>query len=268
MNAKLSPVLFIPHGAGPLPLYGEETHKRMVEFLTKFPTTLCKPSAILVISAHWEESIVTITSGETPSLLYDYDDFPDEAYQIQYPAKGNPVLADKIQRLLHQNGIDAKLDNQRGFDHGLFVPLKLMFPDASIPCVQLSLLNSLHAESHLKIGNALAELRKHNVLIVGSGFSFHNMRSFFAPDINEIDLKNNTFQEWLIDICTNKNVTMMERERRLIAWRAAPFATYCHPREEHLLPLHVCVGLSASNATLVFDDEVASKRVCAFLWTN
>jgi aromatic ring-opening dioxygenase catalytic subunit (LigB family) len=268
MNHELSPVLFIPHGAGPLPLLGEKTHQSMVEFLTKLTLTLRKPSAILVISAHWEESVATITSGETPSLLYDYYGFPDEAYQIQYPAKGHPVLADKIHHLLYQNGIDAKLDKQRGFDHGLFVPLKIMFPDASIPCVQLSLLNSLNAESHLKIGNALAELRKDNVLIIGSGFSFHNMRAFFTPDINEIDLKNNAFQDWLIDTCTNADIAMREKERRLITWRDAPFATYCHPREEHLLPLHVCFGLAASNATLVFDDEVARKKVCAFLWTN
>lgn len=141
-----------------------------------------------------------------------------------------------------------------------------MFPDASIPCVQLSLLSSLDAQSHIQIGKALAELRKENVLVIGSGFSFHNMKAFFSSDINETDSKNNAFQDWLIDSVTNPNISVAEKEKKLIAWHNAPSASYCHPREEHLLPLHICFGLSYSNAKVVFDDDVARKRVCAFLW--
>jgi len=263
---QLSPVLFIPHGAGPLPLLGDKGHQNMVSFLKDLAPTLGQPSAILVISAHWEEDTVTITSGKTPPLLYDYYGFPDEAYEIQYPALGDPILAGKIYHLLYQSGIDSRLDSHRGFDHGLFVPLKIMFPDATIPCVQLSLLNNLNPETHLKIGKALSELRMENVLIIGSGFSFHNIKAFFSPAMGTPDLKNEAFEHWLIDTCTNTKISAHERETRLIEWTHAPFARYCHPREEHLLPLHVCLGLANTNAKMVFDGEVAGKKASAFLW--
>jgi aromatic ring-opening dioxygenase catalytic subunit (LigB family) len=263
---ELSPVLFIPHGAGPLPLLGDKGHQDMIGFLKEITPSLGKPSAILVISAHWEAGKATITTGKTPSLLYDYYGFPDEAYEIEYPAPGAPMLAEKIFGLLQQNGIDASLDDQRGFDHGLFVPLKLMYPDANIPCVQLSLINHLEPEAHIKLGKALADLRKDNVLIIGSGFSFHNLKAFFSGNPDAMDAKNEAFEHWLIDTCTNTAITTKERRARLIDWVNAPFARYCHPREEHLLPLHVCAGLSDTAAELVFDGKVAGKRACAFLW--
>ena len=167
--------------------------------------------------------------------------------------------------MLQNNEVEAKLDNNRGFDHGLFIPLKIMFPDANIPCVQLSLLNSLDPKSHIQIGKALSELRNENVLVIGSGSSFHNMKAFFqtmgAPDKN-----NEEFERWLIDACTNNGITANEREEKLETWTDAPFARYCHPREEHLLPLHVCYGFCSSAAELVFDGKVVGKKVSAFLW--
>ena len=163
---QLSPVLYIPHGGGPLPLLGDAGHQKLVSFLEGVVSTLTKPSAILVISAHWEEDKVTIASGATPSLIYDYYGFPDAAYQVNYPLKGDPQFAEKVYRLLQESGIDALLNNVRGFDHGVFVPLKIMFPDASIPCVQLSLSSNLDSEWHIQIGEALSTLRKDNVLIL------------------------------------------------------------------------------------------------------
>lgn len=179
-----------------------------------------------------------------------------------------PILAEKIYHLLQQDGIEARLDSRRGFDHGLFVPLKVMFPDATIPCVQLSLLKNLNPEAHIEIGKALTELRKENVLIIGSGFSFHNVKTFFSQAMGAPDPKNEAFEHWLIDTCTNNKISANERETRLIEWGNAPFAKYCHPREEHLLPLHVCFGLSNLNAKLVFDGEVAGKKASAFLWQS
>ena len=258
-------VLFIPHGGGPLPLLGDKGHQELVDFLERITPTLARPSAILVISAHWEEGIATITGGEMPELIYDYAGFPEEAYQIKYPAAGNPQLAEKLFTLLQNNGIEARLDNHRGFDHGLFVPLKIMFPDASIPCVQLSLLDSLDAKEHIRIGNALTELRNENLLIIGSGFSFHNMRAFFQSNDGP-DEKNEEFERWLINTCTNGDIPENERERKLAQWSAAAFARYCHPREEHLLPLHVCYGVCRSTAKLVFDGKVIGKKASAFLW--
>jgi len=257
-------VLYIPHGGGPLPLLGDKNHQELVNFLKNITPSLGKPSTILVISAHWEETNATITSGENPALIYDYSGFSDEAYKIKYPAPGNPPLADKLFNLLRSNGVEATLDNNRGFDHGLFIPLKIMFPDANIPCVQLSLLNSLDPKEHIRIGKALSELRNENLLIIGSGLSFHNMRAFFQSK-DDLDERNVEFDRWLINTCTD-NIPENEREKKLEQWSEAPAARYCHPREEHLLPLHVCYGICRSTAKLVFDGKVIGKKTCAFLW--
>ena len=264
-NNLFSNVLFIPHGGGPLPLLGDEGHKELVGFLNKIASTFGKPSTILVISAHWEENVATVTGGKSPELIYDYAGFPGEAYEIKYPAVGNPELAERIFNLLQDSGVEAKLDKHRGFDHGLFVPLKIMYPDASIPCVQLSLLNSLDSKEHIRIGKALSELRNENLLIIGSGFSFHNMSAFFKSK-DSPDEKNEEFERWLINTCINNNIPENERERNLAQWSDAPFARYCHPREEHLLPLHVCYGVCGSTAKLVFDGKVIGKKASAFLW--
>lgn len=258
-------VLFLPHGGGPLPLLGDPGHRQLVDFLQGVPQQLGNPSAIVVISAHWEADMATITSGKAPALLFDYYGFPEESYQIQYPCPGSPEIAGKMVHLLQQHGVQARLDTQRGFDHGLFVPLKIMFPAASIPCVQLSLVHGLDPELHIKTGKALRSLRQENILFIGSGFSFHNMKAFFASGKGE-DEKNIAFDDWLVETCTNDRFSAQEREARLIHWRDAPYADYCHPREEHLLPLHVCTGLSESPATLVFNGEILGKKASAFLW--
>ena len=262
----LAPVLYIPHGGGPLPLLGDPDHQQLVDFLRLTASSLGEPSAIVVISAHWEEEQVTITNGAMPELMYDYYGFPEESYQIHYPASGAPALAGKIGALLQVAGIDARLDDQRGFDHGLFVPLKIMYPQATIPCVQLSLLASLDPRGHIAMGKALAPLRSENILIVGSGFSFHNLRAFFVGPTGMPDQQNEAFSRWLIDTCTDEGLTFAEREERLAAWEKAPHARYCHPREEHLLPLHVCLGMAQAKARLVFDREVMGKKACSFLW--
>jgi 4,5-DOPA dioxygenase extradiol len=264
-NSFLSPVLYFPHGGGPLPLLGDASHLKMKEFLRNFNNIIIKPESILVISAHWEENAPTITSGKFPPLIYDYYGFPEESYQIKYPAPGNPGLADIIYNLMNDNGLNAVKDDNRGFDHGLFVPLKIMYPEASISCVQLSLNKNLDPASHILIGKALSELRKMNVLILGSGFSFHNIGEFSFSS-NSPDLKNDEFQEWLSKTCTDTAISEVERTKYLIEWKGAPFAKYCHPREEHLLPLHVCYGIARSSAKLVFDDQILGKRSIALLW--
>ncbi|MFZ2312269.1 MAG: class III extradiol ring-cleavage dioxygenase, partial [Methylobacter sp.] len=206
-NILPSSVVYLSHGGGPLPLLGDKRHQNMINVIREITKTLAKPSAILVISAHWEESKPTITSGASPSLIYDYYGFPKESYEIEYPAPGSPELANKIFNLLTRSGIEAKLDDQRGFDHGLFVPLKLMYPEANIPCVQLSLVNSLQPEEHIRIGKALSDLRKDNVLVIGSGFSFHNLKEFFVPSTKEARSMNESFEQWLIETCSNTQFT-------------------------------------------------------------
>jgi 4,5-DOPA dioxygenase extradiol len=160
MQRNNSRVLFLSHGGGPLPLLGDAGHSEMVENLRFIAAQrLGKPSAIIVISAHWEEAQPTITSGAAPPLIYDYFGFPDESYHIKYPCPGEPRLAEELQKSLQEAGIEASLDNKRGFDHGLFVPLKIMYPEADVPCVQLSLVQSLSPTEHINIGAALAQIR-------------------------------------------------------------------------------------------------------------
>ena len=258
-------VIYLSHGGGPLPLLGDPGHQNLIAMLKEL-TPPIKPAAILVVSAHWEEKMPTVTSGAAPSLIYDYFGFSKAAYEIQYPAPGSPELAHKIFELLAAAGIDARLDEQRGFDHGLFVPLKIMYPDADIPCVQLSLVDSLQPDVHIQIGKALAELRKANVLIIGSGFSFHNLKAFFSASTEETQALNRSFERWLIDTCANPRLTEAEREQRLIHWHNAPAAGYCHPRAEHLLPLHVCYGAAGTAAKQVFEFDILGKRVSSYVW--
>ena len=266
METGTAPVLYIPHGGGPLPLLGDPRHRNMVEFLEQITPKLPQPAAILVISAHWEAEQATITSGAAPQLIYDYFGFPEESYRITYPAPGEPDLAGEVFSLLTKAGIDARLDGTRGFDHGLFVPLKLIYPGARIPCVQLSLYAGLDPLMHIRIGQALAPLRRKEILVLGSGFSFHNMRAFFSPSGEAPDPRNDAFQEWLKETCTGGRFSREEREQRLARWEDAPNARYCHPREEHLIPLHVCSGMTGAPGEVVFDAEVLGKRALGILW--
>jgi aromatic ring-opening dioxygenase catalytic subunit (LigB family) len=258
-------IVYFSHGGGPLPILGDASHKAMVDFMVHLPSRLRKPDAILVISAHWEENEATLTGAPSPPLFYDYYGFPDEAYEITYPAPGSPDLAKRIADLLIQNNIPARPDPRRGFDHGLFIPLKLMYPQADIPSLQLSLLRGLDPAAHLALGNALHELLFENILVIGSGFSFHNMRAFSWQGINSPDPANDAFQDWLINVCSGP-ISRPERERLLINWQKAPSARYCHPREEHLLPLHVCLGMADKPAETIFDDYILGKRAVAFFW--
>lgn len=258
-------VIYFSHGAGPLPLLGDVSHQAMVAFMHELPARLRKPEAILVISAHWEEHVATLLGAPTPALFYDYYGFPDEAYEIIYPAPGSPALAERITGLLSRNNIPAGIDSHRGFDHGLFIPLKLMYPEADIPALQLSLLRGLDPATHLALGKALRELLTENILVIGSGFSFHNMRAFAWDGKNVPDSANDEFQNWLIEVCTG-TTSGTEREQQLREWEKAPSARYCHPREEHLLPLHVCVGMADQPGSLIFDDYILGKRSVAFLW--
>jgi len=258
-------IVYFSHGGGPLPILGDPSHQAMVDFMTLLPSQLRKPDAILVISAHWEESAATLLGAQNPTMFYDYYGFPDQAYEITYPAPGSPELANRIAGILKKNNIASRIDPQRGFDHGLFIPLKLMYPAADIPCLQLSLIRGLNPTAHIALGQALRALKNENILVIGSGFSFHNLRAFDWQGMGAPDPANDLFQNWLIEVCTGP-IPQSEREGRLIEWEQAPSARYCHPREEHLLPLHVCLGMAEEPAKLVFDDQILGKRGIAFLW--
>lgn len=259
------PVLFLPHGGGPLPLLGDHRHQTLIEFLTKLSVHLPKPKAIVVISAHWEQTQATITSSQQPELIYDYYGFAEQAYQIKYPVLGDYPLATKLATLLQDTNIPVALDSNRGLDHGVYVPLKLVYPKAEIPCLQLSLMDSLDAKSHIELGKALASLREQKVLIIGSGFSFHNMKELRGTKPQ--DDKNLAFEAWLQQSLTSSTISPDKRIGRLVDWQQAPFAEYCHPRAEHLLPLHVCLGAANGQAAKqIFSDKVLGKIVSGYMW--
>ena len=259
------PVLYITHGGGPLPLLGEPSQAGLTRFLQNISNQFAKPRAILVISAHWEKRFPTLTTGANPPLIYDYGGFPPESYTIQYPAPGSPALARETANFLEQAGMQAQTDPKRGFDHGMFVPLKLMYPGADVPCVQLSLMESLDPEEHIRMGEALQPLLQEGVLIVGSGSSFHNMRALLTPGSGQDQATE--FNDWLIDTCSGPELDDGARRQRLVEWESAPHARYCHPREEHLIPLHVCLGSAGGRrGEVVFNGEIMGLAMSSFWW--
>jgi aromatic ring-opening dioxygenase catalytic subunit (LigB family) len=262
------PTLFIPHGGGPCffmePPRGEpDPWKTMGEHLRGIAADIGRrPKAVLVISGHWEESRPTVTAAAAPPLIYDYYGFPPHTYQLQYPAPGAPELADDVRRLLGDAGIEAAADPARGFDHGVFIPFLLIYPEADIQVVQLSLLASLNPAAHLAVGRALAPLRDRGVLIVGSGLSFHNLRGFWSEN-PQIATDAEAFDDWLTRVVTDPDPA--RRDAALARWAAAPGARTSHPREEHLLPLMVAAGAAGSDVgRQTYGDHVFGKAVSSY----
>ncbi len=265
-SAKM-PTWYIPHGAGPcffMDWNPPITWKPMEEFLRGLPTMLKeKPKAIVMISAHWLESTVSVTSNPRPALIYDYSGFPKHTYELQYPALGNPSLAGRIVSMLQASGIAAQENPERGFDHGMFIPMMLMFPKADIPVIQISLNRNLDPKTHIEIGRALESLRSEGVLIIGSGMSFHNMRGYGNPRFTPISKE---FDQWLTKTIEADPVT---RQDQLIHWRTAPHADQCHPmrEEEHLLPLMVVAGAAADGKGVQgFSDCVLETTISGFIF--
>ena len=211
------------------------------------------PKAILVITAHWETTdVVHISAQEKHSdLLYDYSGFPSESYQLQYKPAGDLNLSNRVKSLLEQAGIPAKLDQKRNFDHGVFIPLKLIFPQANIPVVSMSILKDLSPRVHLAIGKALQPLRKEQILIIGSGSTVHGFR--VSQD------QSNAFVHQLKKTLTEDHPE--EREDVLLHWdRLLPYARENHPREEHLIPLHVIVGAAGSDRGQWLNSNVINTQ--------
>jgi aromatic ring-opening dioxygenase catalytic subunit (LigB family) len=273
-NSKPSPTLYIPHGGGPCffmdwTMGPADTWDKMAAWLSQLGESVSseygtKPDAIVVFSAHWENEVVTINSSANPALYFDYYNFPPHTYELTYPAPGHPALADKIQGLLTKAGIDCHQDPEHGFDHGVFIPFKLIFPEADIPIVQVSLTTSLDPAEHIALGEALAPLREQNILLVGSGLSYHNMSALMDGPNSGAQLKaeSDEFDGWLSKVC---EATPKKRKNDLCQWSSAPSARQAHPREEHLIPLMVMVGAGKEDlGKTIFNDQVLGATVSAF----
>jgi aromatic ring-opening dioxygenase catalytic subunit (LigB family) len=260
------PAIYLPHGGGPCffmdPPADEPTRWVALEaYLRSLPALLpARPKALLVISAHWEMTLPTVLTKAKPGLLFDYYNFPPYTYRLTYPAPGAPALAATLRRLLADAGIESAEDAERDFDHGIFVPLKVAFPEAEIPILQLSLQAGLDPAAHIAIGKALAPLRDENIVVIGSGLSFHNLRALGDP---AVQAPSRAFDTWLTHtLCA---LSPEAREAGLIDWEAAPGARACHPREEHLLPLMVAVGAAAGDSGQhAFSGTIWGKAISAY----
>jgi len=267
MPEPRQPSLFLPHGGGPCffmdwTMGPPDTWDKTRAFLASLQATLpARPRAIVVVSAHWEEPVPTVGTAEHPSLLFDYYGFPPHTYQLTWPAPGAPDVAGRVAELLRGTGLRTAGNSARGYDHGVFVPLKVAFPQADIPVVTLSLVNSLDPALHLAVGRALAPLRDEGVLIIGSGMSFHNLRAYFQHGALE---RSAAFDDWLNAAVTRPAA---ERDALLAGWREAPWAAFSHPREEHLMPLMVAAGAGGNvPGQRVFRDSPMDAVISAWRW--
>jgi len=264
-NPRRQPAIFLPHGGGPCFFMDwtwgpantwEPTRRFLAGIAAMLPE---QPKAILVVSGHWEEPAFTVSASARPELIFDYSGFPEHTYQLTWPAPGSPELAEQVASLLTQAGLPSAINASRGFDHGVFVPLKVAFPEATIPVVTLSLVSSLDPALHLAAGRALAPLRDQGVLIVGSGMSFHNLRAYLRPETVE---RARAFDAWLTRAVESPAA---ERDPQLTNWQDAPFAAYAHPREEHLIPLLVTAGAGGdAPGSRIFADEPMGAALSAY----
>ena len=254
MATRTLPTYFISHGGGPWPYMKDQlngAYDRLEASLQDMPRQLgTAPKAVLMISAHWEEPAFTVMASAHPPMIYDYSGFPEHTYHVKYPAPGSPETAERVRSLIAGAGMAVRVDSERGFDHGTFAPMAVIYPKANVPVLQLSLKAGLDPNDHLALGRALAPLRQEGVLIVGSGLSYHNLREF-GPSAK---LASAAFDRWLQQAVVASNPT--ERSAQLIAWETAPSARKAHPREEHLLPLMVAVGAAVGEAgACVYHEE-------------
>lgn len=267
-NTSRLPTFYLSHGGGPCfwmdfpKPFGLHAFDPLRDYLAGLLQSLpYRPSAVLVISAHWEEAVPTVGMAAKPGMLFDYYGFPPHTYQLKYPAPGSPEVAARVQSLLMAARIAASADDKRGFDHGVFVPMLIVDPDAKIPVVTLSLKRGLDPAQHLAIGAALVSLRDEGVLIIGSGNSYHNLQSFFDGMPHEAE----KFDAWLNSTVTDSDPA--KRNAGLTEWEKAPAARLCHPREEHLLPLMVAAGAGGDDiGKLALRFVAGGKAISCFVF--
>ena len=234
------PALFLSHGSPMLPLL--DTPAR--DFMRGLAAGMAKPKAILVASAHWETAQPMVNAVVRNETIHDFGGFPAALYAMQYPAPGSPELAEHVSDLLCAAGLGSAIDTRRGLDHGAWNPLMLVYPDADIPVLQLSIQSHLGPAHHLQLGQAIAPLRAEGVLVIGSGSWTHDLRRFRGQPLDTPEPPDVlAFSDWM-------DTALMEgRQQDLLTYRSrAPYATAEHPTEEHLLPLYVAMGAAGPAA--------------------
>ena len=228
------PSLFISHGSPMLALQPGASGPALLKLAAELP----RPKAIVVVSAHWESQALLVSSNPAPETWHDFGGFPAELFAVQYPAPGEPQLAAQVAELLNQAGLPARLDPQRPFDHGVWVPLSLMYPQADIPVVQVSLPSRQGPELQNQVGKALSTLRDQGFLLIGSGSITHNLRELdWHAGPESVEPWALAFRDWMVEkLASNDEAAMHDYRQR------APFAVRSHPSDEHLLPLYFARG--------------------------
>ncbi|WP_243360796.1 DODA-type extradiol aromatic ring-opening family dioxygenase [Fundidesulfovibrio terrae] len=251
------PSLFVSHGAPTLVIDPCPTH----DFLKSLGSRLGRPRGVVCATAHWTAPAPVLSATAHPETIHDFWGFPDELYRMRYEAPGDAALAGRARELLAEAGIGAGIDAERGLDHGTWVPLKLMYPDAEVPVAQLSVQPRLGPEHHLAMGRALAPLRDEGVLVMGSGSLTHNLRDLRTPGTPPVPYAVD-FARWAVDMVESG------READLTAYpEKGPAGARNHPTSEHFLPLLVAMGAGERRGRIVHDDMMYGVlSMGAFLW--
>jgi aromatic ring-opening dioxygenase catalytic subunit (LigB family) len=257
------PTYFLSHGGGPWPWLKDwrpGVYDRLEQSLHEVRRELGDlPRAVLMISGHWEGDRFLLSSATRPPMLYDYSGFPDHTYRIRYDAPGEPELAETARAMLDEGGVSTGLDPRRGYDHGTFSLMHVLYPEATLPLVQLAMKADFDPAEHIRVGELLAPLRDQGVLIVGSGFSFHDTRSIINGAGKEASAR---FDGWLNEALVDASPE--ERRDRLLDWTSAPAARAAHPREDHLIPLMVVAGAAGSDTgTRVYHETAFMGAITA-----
>ncbi|KJZ73418.1 hypothetical protein HIM_07212 [Hirsutella minnesotensis 3608] len=276
----VAPIIALSHGGGPMPVLDDPGHKSIIYSLkNRVPKILglgtpSQPRAIVLVTAHWTTGDPIISSEKTHDLLYDYSNFPPVAYTFKYPAPGEPDVAKSVKAAFDEEGLKCELNGERGWDHGVFIPMMLVNPKADVPIVQVSVLESEDAEKHLRMGAALSRLRADNIAVIGSGFaSFHNfsvMRGLRNASSAQFASFKAQSDEW--NAALAKAVTAKSKEDRwdgLRGWRNLPHADTMHPPRggEHFMPLIVCTGaVSDEDIARSYTDEYMGVDIYTFYW--
>lgn len=280
-NMTRTAVVALSHGGGPMPVLGDPDSAQLAGSMrTRVPTILGlneakgserRPKAILLVTAHWSTTRPSISSAAMHPLLYDYSGFPEESYSLRYDAPGSPEVARRVAELLRAGGFDPQLDERRGWDHGVFVPMLLVRPQADVPIVQLSVLRNEDPAAHYAMGQALAALRDEGVAIVGSGFaSFHNLRLMFSGITRDPTFKQK-LTEWNDAVTSAVEVPgAKDRDQRFRSWRHWPAAYIAHPNggAEHFLPLIVCAGAAGDDPGRWYADDYLGMDIHSYYWCD
>jgi 4,5-DOPA dioxygenase extradiol len=237
MNTKIFPSVFVSHGAPTLAIEENEA----VKFLRTLGAQLGRPRAILCVSAHWATQLPTVSAAPQPETIHDFGGFPSALYEMRYDAPGAPDVAARVTELLKEAGIESQVSPRRGLDHGAWIPLKLMYPEADIPVTQLSVQPQAGPAAHYRLGQAIAPLRREGVLVLATGGAVHNLSGLGREGLTPEWAAQ--FDEWI-----QRKIIAGSYEELLDYRRLAPHSALAHPTEEHLLPLFVAMGAGGENA--------------------